>query len=165
MSKWCWCALCSKGGPNLKLWHRWFITLPSISGYTYKVTASLTHLVKMTEPLCTAAIATAIGQTKWDQPDPWFCTFFKFKSTPFLWRPTITLALVLTNKVTNRVRPTQPMVLYFLQNQIWPFLWRPTITLALVLTAAMVTAIGSEPGTLQASPFQIHIVVFAKKPI
>ena len=39
---------------------------------------------------------------------------------------------------------------------------RPTITLALVLTAAMVTAIGSEPGTLQASTFEIH-GVFRKK--
>ena len=40
--------------------------------------------------------------------------------------------------------------------------YRPTITLALVLTAAMVTAIGSEPGTLQASTFEIH-GVFRKK--
>ena len=36
-----------------------------------------------------------------------------------------------------------------------PTLLRPTTTLALVLTAAMVTAIGSEPGSLQASPVKI----------
>ena len=37
-----------------------FLTNYSMS----QVTASLTHLVKMTEPLCTAAIATTIGQAR-----------------------------------------------------------------------------------------------------
>ena len=56
-----------------------------------QATASLTHLVKMTEPLCTVAIAVAMGHT------------------------------------------------------------RPTLALVVVLVAAMVTAIGSEPGPLEAA--------------